>query len=43
MLESEKKLAAARPSQNQDLLRWSKAAGRLSTQKYTTRGVYIFF
>jgi hypothetical protein len=29
-----KKPAAARPSQNQDLLRWSKAERRLSTQKY---------
>ena len=29
-----KKRAAVRPSQNQDLLRWSKAERRLSTQKY---------
>jgi hypothetical protein len=31
------------PSQNQDLLRWSKAVMRLSTQKYIAMCAYIFF
>ena len=38
-----KKLAAVQPSQNQDLLRWSKAVMRLSTQKYIAMCAYIFF
>ena len=38
-----KKFAAVQPSQIQDLLRWSKAVGRLSTQKYIAKCVYIFF
>ncbi len=38
-----KKPATFHPSQIQDLLRWSKAVGRLSTQKYIAKCVYIFF
>ena len=38
-----KKLAAVQPSQIQDLLRWNKAAVRLSTQKYIAGEAYIFF
>jgi hypothetical protein len=39
----QKKPTAAQPGQIQDLLRWNKAAVRLSTQKYTAEEHYIFF
>ena len=40
---SEKKPATVQPSQFQDLLRWNKAARRLSTQKYIAKNAYIYF
>jgi hypothetical protein len=43
MREIGKKPAAVQPSQIQDLLRWSKAVMRLSTQKYIAMCAYIFF
>ena len=38
-----KKFAAVHSSQNQDFLRWSKAVSSLSTQKYISNQIYVFF